>query len=59
MDTEQKPQRRDLRVDIVKEISNLSRALGEIKSDECSVEEARDTLLKLSLLIGEEMDIKW
>ena len=50
---------KDLRVQIVKEIGNLSRALGQIKSEDSAVNEARESFLKLSILIGEALDIKW
>jgi len=48
-----------MKAQIVEEIGNLSRALGQIKSKESAVNEARDSFLKLSLLIGEALDIKW
>jgi hypothetical protein len=52
-------QRPDLRLDIVKEIGNLSRALGDIKAQDSAVAEARDAFLRLSVLVGEALDIKW
>ncbi len=59
MSDEPMPPRRDLRVDIVRELGNLSRALADIKSEDFAVEAARDAYLKLSILIGEALDIKW
>ena len=52
--------RRDVKLEIVKEIANLSRALNQIKaqSDEAA-KEAHEAFFKLSILIGEALDIKW
>jgi len=59
MEKEQPQNVKDLRVRIVQEVGNLSRALGQIESKESVVDEARDSFLKLSILIGEALDIKW
>jgi hypothetical protein len=49
-----------IKVRIVEEIANLSRALNQIKGqDDEAVKEAHETFLKLSILIGEALDIKW
>ncbi len=42
---------KDLKMQIVTEISNLSRLLGQIP-------EARDSFLKLSILIDQALDLK-
>lgn len=48
------------RVRIVEETANLSRALNQIKrQDDEAVKEAHEAFFKLSLLIGEALDIKW
>jgi len=44
---------------IVEEIGNLSSALWRIKVKSKAVDEARESLLKLSILIGEALHIKW
>ena len=44
---------------IVEEIGNLSSALWRIKVKSKAVDEARESLLKLSILIGKALDIKW
>ena len=59
MEAEQPHKVKDLRLEIVREIGNLSRSLGQIKGDDSAVNEARESFLKLSLLIGEALDIKW
>jgi hypothetical protein len=51
--------RPDLRLDIVKEMANLSRALGDIQAEDSALAEARDAYLRLSVLVGEALDIKW
>ena len=49
---------KDLKMQIVTEISNLSRLLGQIPSDDITVQEARDSFLKLSILIDQALDLK-
>jgi hypothetical protein len=44
---------------IVEEIGNLSGALWRIKTRSKALDEARESLLKLSMLIGQALDIKW
>ncbi|GAI71883.1 unnamed protein product, partial [marine sediment metagenome] len=46
------------KMQIVTEISNLSRLLGQIPSDDSTVQEARDSFLKLSILIDQALDLK-
>jgi hypothetical protein len=48
----------DLKKDIVVQIAELSRLLGMIPSDDTTVRDARDSFLKLSILIGKALDIK-
>ena len=48
----------DLRKDIVVQIAELSRLLGMLPSDDATVLDARDSLLKLSILISKALDIK-
>ena len=59
METEQPQNVKDLRVQIVEEIGNLSRALNQIKGQDEAIAEAHEAFLKLSILIGEALDIKW
>jgi len=59
METEQPQNVKGVKVQIVEEIANLSRALGQIQGDNKAVAEAREAFLKLSVLIGEALDIKW
>ncbi len=47
----------ELKRKIVRQIADLSRLLGEIPSDHQSVKDARDSFLKLSVLIGRALDI--
>jgi len=49
---------KDLKMQIVTEISNLSRLLGQIPGDDITVQEARDSFLKLSILIDQALDLK-
>jgi hypothetical protein len=58
MTREQSRSNEDLKKDIVVQIAELSRLLGMIPSDDATVRDARDSFLKLSILIGEALDIK-
>jgi hypothetical protein len=58
MAIEQSRSNEDLKKDIVVQIAELSRLLGMIPSDDATVRDARDSFLKLSILIGEALDIK-
>ena len=60
MEAEQPRSVKGTKVRIVEEIANLSRALNQIKSqDDEAVKEAHEAFLKLSILVGEALDIKW
>ena len=59
MEKEQSPKIRNLKPKIVTEIGNLSRLLGMMPNGDATVIEARDSFLKLSVLIGEALDIQW
>jgi hypothetical protein len=59
MGNEQPQNVKGVKVRIVEEIGNLSRALNQIKSQDEAVAEAHEAFLKLSILIGEALDIKW
>jgi len=48
----------DLKQRIVVQIGDLSRLLGQIPSDDSTVHEARDSFLKLSILIDQALDLK-
>ena len=56
---EQPQNTKDLKLQIVTEIGNLSRLLGMMPNEDTTVIEARDAFLKLSILIGEALDIQW
>ena len=58
MTIEQSRNIEDLRKDIVMQIAELSRLLGMILSDDATVRDARDSFLKLSILISKALDIK-
>ena len=47
-----------LKKEIIVQIADLSRLLGMIPSDDTTVHDARDTFLKLSILISQALDIK-
>lgn len=49
----------DVKGEIIVEISNMSRLLGEIRSEEEAVKSARDSFLKLSMLVGRALDISF
>ena len=57
MKIEQSQSIEDLKKDIVVQIAELSRLLGMIPSDDATVR-ARDSFLKLSILISKALDIK-
>ena len=60
MEMEQPQNAKGVKVQIVEEIGNLSRALNQIRGqDDEAVKEAHEAFLKLSILIGEALDIKW
>ena len=58
MTIEQSQNIEDLRRDIVVQIAELSRLLGMISSDDATVRDARDSFLKLSILISKALDIE-
>jgi len=49
---------KELKLQIVTEIGNMSRLLGQIPSDDKTVHETRDSFLKLSILIDQALDLK-
>ena len=49
---------KELKLQIVTEIGNMSRLLGQIPGDDKIVNEARDSFLKLSILIDRALDLK-
>jgi len=49
---------KELKLQIVTEIGNMSRLLGQIPSDDKMVHEARDSFLKLSILVDQALDLK-
>ena len=55
---EQPQSNKGLKLQIVTEIGNLSRLLGQITSDDEIVQETRDSFLKLSILIDQALDLK-
>ena len=59
MEMEQPQNIKDLKLQIVTEIGNMSRLLGMMPNEDTTVIEARDSFLKLSILIGEALDIQW
>ena len=48
----------DLKQEIIAQLADLSRLLGMIPSDDITVHEARNSFLKLSVLISQALDIK-
>ena len=55
---EQSESNKELKLQIVTEIGNLSRFLGQIPSEGEAVHAARDSFLKLSILIDQALDLK-
>lgn len=58
MGTEQPQNIEDLKQEIIAQIADLSRLLGMIPSDDTTVNEARTSFLKLSLLLDQALDLK-
>ena len=58
MEREQPKDIEDLKKGIIAQIANLSRLLGMIPSNDPIVSEARDSFLKLSVLISRALDIE-
>ena len=50
-------QQQNLKREIVTQIAELSRLLGMMSNDDTTVAKARDTHLRLSVLIGKALDI--
>ena len=48
----------DLKKEIVAQLADLSRLLGMIPGDDTSITNARDSFLKLSILISKALDIR-
>jgi len=55
---EQPPSDEELKLQIVTEIGHLSRLLGQIPNNDKTVHEARDSFLKLSILIDQALGLK-
>jgi len=47
----------ELKREIVHQIADLSRLLGEIPGDDPAIHDARSSFLKLSILIGRALDV--
>ena len=58
IEMEQSENIEDLKKEIVLQIADLSRLLGMIPSDDLTVRDARDSFLKLSILIDQALDLK-
>lgn len=58
MEMEQPQNIEDLKKEIVAQIADLSRLLGMIPSDDITVSQARDSFLKLSVLIDQALGLK-
>jgi len=48
----------NLKKEIVAQLADLSRLLGKIPGDDINITSARDSFLKLSVLISKALDIK-
>ena len=48
----------ELKLQIVTEIGNMSRLLGQIPNDDKIVHEARNSFLRLSILIDQALDLR-
>ena len=57
MTVEQSQSSEELKQEIVVQIAELSRLLGLIPGNDATVRDARDSFLKLSILIGKALDI--
>jgi len=55
---EQEQRANDLKRDIICQIADLSKLLGMMSSDDITVQKAREAHLRLSILIGEALDIQ-
>ena len=58
MEMEQPQNIEDLKKEIVAQIADLSRLLGMIPSDDITVSQARDSFLKLAVLIDQALGLK-
>ena len=58
MEMEQPQNIEDLKRQIIAQIADLARLLGIIPSDDITVRDARTSFLKLTILIGQALDIK-
>jgi len=57
MEMEQPQNIEGLKKEIITQIADLSRLLGMIPSDDITVSDARDSFLKLSILIDKALDL--
>ena len=55
---EQPPNIEDFKEEIIVQIADLSRLLGMIPSDDITVHQARDSFLRLSVLVSQPLDMK-
>ena len=58
MEMEQPQNIEDLKKEIVAQIADLSRLLGIMPSNDITVSQARDSFLKLSVLIDQALGLK-
>ena len=52
------PDNKEMKFQIVAEIGNLSRLLGQIPGDDKTIHQARESFLRLSIMIGQALDLK-
>lgn len=52
------PDNKEMKFQIVAEIGNLSRLLGQIPGDDKTIHQARESFFRLSIMIGQALDLK-
>jgi len=54
---EQPPDIKEMKSQVIAEIGNLSRLLGQIPGDDEIIQQARESFLRLSIMVGEALGL--
>ena len=54
---EQPPEIKEIKSQVIAEIGNLSRLLGQISGDDEIIRQARESFLRLSIMVGQALGL--
>ena len=54
---EQPPEIKEIKSQVIAEIGNLSRLLGQISGDDELIQQARESFLRLSIMVGQALGL--